>query len=216
MHATGEDISRPARQVEAFEDGDAYARSFGYATGPALCLLLDRYAKGWRGRAATAPLDSMLISALRVQASKDLQHRAQQRAAFYGYPAVAAAERERKELHKVLLAELRSKFIDGAILEFPTAPEMRRNFNPGTLVPFPPHGMYYPTGTFSANWGRLQVESGGAVVAPDNRSLRVTAPIDPEARPIRGAGWVLQIAPGWTIRPSGPPGTFAVVPAERK
>jgi hypothetical protein len=216
MRATGEDVSRPARLVEAFEDSEAYARSFSYATGPALGLLLDRYATGWRERAARASLDSMLVSALQVEASKDLKHRAQQRAALYGYPAVALAEHEREELHKTLLTELKGRFIDGATLEFPRAPEMRRNFNPGTLVPFPPHGTYYPTGTFSANWGRLQVESGGALVAPDNRSLRVTSPIDPEARPIRGAGWVLQIAPGWTIRPSGPPGTFAVVPTAQK
>lgn len=92
---------------------------------------------------------------------------------------------------------------------------MTRNFNPGALVPFPPYGTYYPTGTFSANWGKLEVGSGGALVAPDNRSLRVTAPADLEARPIRGAGWVLRIAPGWTIRPSGPSGTLAVVREEK-
>jgi len=93
---------------------------------------------------------------------------------------------------------------------------MTRNFNPGGLVPFPPHGTYYPTGTFAASWGKLQVDSGGALVAPDNRSLRVPAPADPDARPIRGAGWVLQLEPGWTIRPSERPGSFAVVPAERR
>jgi hypothetical protein len=67
MRATGEDISREARVVEAFEDSTQFARSFAYATGPAVGLLLDRYAAGWRGRAASTPLDSMLISAVRVQ-----------------------------------------------------------------------------------------------------------------------------------------------------
>jgi hypothetical protein len=153
---------------------------------------------------------------LHVPAPRNLQLRAQRRAAVYGYPAVAAAEHEREERHKVLLAGLSSKFIDGATLDFPSAPEMRRNFNPGTLVPFPPHGTYYPTGTFSANWGRLQVESDGALLAPDNRSLRVAAPIDPDARPIRGTGWVLQIAPGWKIQPSERPGSFVVVSTEQK
>jgi hypothetical protein len=216
MRETGEDVTRPARSVEAFEDSDAYARSFAYATGPALGLLLDRFAAGWRGRAAVASLDSMLISALRVEAPRNLESSAQRRAALYGYAAVASAEHDREELHKALLVELKGKFIDGAVLQFPSAPEMRRVFNPGALVPFPPHGTYYPSGTFTANWGKLQVESGGALVAPDNRSLRVTAPSDPDARPIRGAGWALQIAPGWTIRPSGSGGGFAVVPSEKK
>jgi hypothetical protein len=216
MRATGEVTSRVARAVEAFEDSDAYARSFGYATGPALGLLLDRYAPDWRRRAASASLDSMLISALHVQPAGDLQRQAQEHAAAYGYSAVTAAEHEREERHEALLAELSARFIDGPTLDFPSAPELMRNFNPGTLVPFPPHGTYYPTGTFSANWGRLQVESGGALVAPDNRSLRVPAPLDPDARPIRGAGWVLRIAPAWKIQPSGRPGSFVIVPAGQK
>ena len=216
MRETGEDVTRPARLVEAFEDSDAYARAFAYAMGPALGLLLDRFAAGWRGRAAVASLDSMLVSALRIGLSGNLEYSAKRRAALYGYAAVASAEHDREEIHKALLLEVKGKFIDGAVLQFPPAPEMRRVFNPGALVPFPPHGTYYPSGTFSANWGRLQVESGGALVAPDNRSLRVTAPTDPDARPIRGTGWTLQIAPGWTIRPSGPGGRFAVVPSEQK
>ena len=48
LRATGEDIQREAPEIEAWEDSDALARSFGYATGPALGLLLDRYAVGWR------------------------------------------------------------------------------------------------------------------------------------------------------------------------
>jgi hypothetical protein len=216
LRATGESIDREARIVEAFEDSDAFARSFGYATGPALGLLLDRYAAGWRERAASASLDSMLASALNVKPPQDLQPEVQKRAALYGYAAVAAAEHVREERHKAFLAELTTKFIDGPTLDFPPAPEMTRNFNPGTLVPFPPHGTYYPTGTFAASWGRLQVQSGGALLAPDNRSVRVPAPTNPDARPVRGDGWVLQIEPGWTIRTSERPGSFAVIPPEQR
>ncbi len=46
LRETGETISREARAIEAFEDSNAFARSFGYAVGPALGLLLDRYAPG--------------------------------------------------------------------------------------------------------------------------------------------------------------------------
>ncbi len=93
---------------------------------------------------------------------------------------------------------------------------MNRNFNPQTLVPMPPYGTYYPTGTFAADWGKLQVESGGALVSPDNRSLRIPAPLDLEARPIRGPGWVLQLAPGWTIRPSERPGSYLLIPIQQR
>lgn len=217
LRETGENISREARVIEASEDSNAYARSFGYAVGPALGLLLDRYAPGWRQRAASAPsLDSILISALHFETPQNIDRVAKERAALYGYSAVASAEREREERHEVFLSELKSKFLEGPTLDFPAAPELTRNFNPQTLVPFPPYGTYYPTGTFAANWGKLQVESGGALVAPDNRSLRVPAPTDPDARPIRGAGWVFEIAPGWTIRPSGHSGSFVLVPISQK
>jgi hypothetical protein len=210
LRATGENAGREARVVEAYEDSNALARSFAYATGPALGLLLDRYAAGWRERAASASLDSLLVSALHVQPPADLERAAEQRAALYGYSAVAAAEREREQRHQAYLADLKSRFLDGPTLDFPSAPELRRNFNPSTLVPFPPHGTYYPTGTFTANWGKLQVESEGALLAPDNRSVRVPAPVDPAARPVHGPGWVLQFEPGWTIQPSARAGSFEV------
>lgn len=214
LRATGENIAREARIVENADDSDAFARSFAYATGPALGLLLDRYAPGWRDRAVSASLDSMLIAALNVH-PPDLAH-AQKRAAEYGYTAVAAAESEREERRQALQAGLTARFVDGPTLDFPPAPEMMRNFNPQVLVPFPPHGTYYPTGTFSASWGKLEVQSGGALVAPDNRSLRVSAPADLNSRPVRGDGWVLDLAPGWTIRPSGHPGSFALIPPKQK
>jgi hypothetical protein len=203
--------------VEAFEDSNAYARSFAYATGPALGLLLDRYGPGWRtGVAKAESLDSMLIAALKFQPPRDVQRLARERAELYGYAAVASAESEREERPRALLAELRMKFVDGPTLDFPSATEMNRNFNPQTLVPFPPYGTFYPTGTFTANWGKLQVESGGVLVATDNRSLRLPAPSDIEARPVHGPGWILQLAPGWAMQRAERAGSYVVISPERK
>jgi hypothetical protein len=185
--------------------------------GPALGLLLDRYAPGWRTKVRESDsLDSLLISALQFQPPKNPQELARERAELYGYRAVALAETERAETHRALLADIEKKFLEGPTLRFPTAAEMNRTFNPNALVTFPPHGTFYPTGTFSANWGKLQVESGGALVGPDNRSVRVTAPADIESRPVRGAGWTLQLAPGWTIRRSENANGYEVVPPEQK
>jgi hypothetical protein len=217
LRETSETVSREARIVEAFEDNNAFARSFGYAVGPALGLLLDRYSPGWRkGVREANSLDSMLISALKFQPPDDLPRLATERAELYGYRTAALAESEREETHRSFLGELETKFLKGPTLQFPSAPEMTRNFNPQTLVPFPPHGTFYPSGTFTAHWGRLQVESGGVLVAPDNRSLRLPAPSDIEARPVRGEGWTLQLASGWTIRPSESAKSYVVVPSERK
>jgi hypothetical protein len=216
LRATGEDMERVARRTEDFEENNAFARSFAYGTGPALGLLLDRYAAGWRARALVTPLDAMLMTSLHSDGGGDLGSRSEKRAQLYGYRAVAAAEREREERHQAFLTRLKAEFVDGAVLQFPNAPDMNRNFDPMRLVPVPPHGTYYPTGVFTAAWGKVTVEEGGALVAPDNVSLRVKAPDDPSARPLRGTGWTLDLAPGWTVKEAEHRGSFIVVRESRE
>ena len=73
-------------------------------------------------------------------------------------------------------------------------------------------GTVYPTGTFISRWGKLQVDDVGALLAPDNQSLRVVAPADVQIRPVSGPGWRLDLAPGWTIRAAAKPGNFVLAP----
>ena len=218
LRTTGESVNREARIMESFEDSDAMARSFAYATGPGLGLLLDRFTQGWRSRVATTAMNSMLIWALKVPTQADLKRTAEERAALYGYPAVVRAEQEREQRRADLASELNVKFLQGSVLDFPSSPEMNRNFNPMALTPFPPHGTYYPTGTFTAPWGKIQVDSGGALVTPDNRSVRVPVPSsfhpsDAPGAAIQGNGWALKLSPGWRIIPARKAGSFLVVRA---
>jgi len=193
---TGESASRVARIVESFEDSDAYARSFAYVTGPALGLLLDRVAPGWHARARSGgSMESLLIAAVRFQPSSPVTA-----ATHYGFRAVAAAEREREARHQTLLDSLTKRFVDGPTLVLGPAGNLNRAFNPNELVPFGAHGTYYPTGTFRAKWGKLQVDSVGAVLSSDNMSVRVAAPSDPQGQTVKGPGWTLELAPGWTIQ----------------
>ena len=216
IRVTSETTAAAAPSVEFFEKSDAFARSFAYGTGPALGLLLDRYAPDWRDRAASESLDALLIAALEVKPAPDLEQAAEARAAAYDYAAVNAAEAEREQRHQALLAKLTKKFLEGPTLQFPQSQNLMRNFDPQELVPFPPHGTYYPTGTFTAEWGKLEISSGsGALLAPDNMSLLVAVPDDVNARPVRGDGWTLDLAPGWTIRPAQRAGTFTIAPAPK-
>jgi hypothetical protein len=52
----------------------------------------------------------------------------------------------------------------------------------------------------------------GGLLAPDNQSLRVSAPSDATVRPLIGPGWKLELAPGWTVRPASRAGDFEVAP----
>jgi hypothetical protein len=155
---SGESPARVARAVEDFEDQRAFARSFAYATGPALGLLLDRFGGSWRKSIGTdTNLASLLGKALNFRADSDVDvvEEAESRARRYGYQAVSQDEHSRAARTQALLASYRARFLDGFILEFPKTEELRRLFNPNNLVPLGESGIVYPTGTFVSRWGTL-------------------------------------------------------------
>jgi hypothetical protein len=210
---SGESIARVARAVEDFEDQRAFGRSFAYATGPALGLLLDKFRDSWRkGIKNDTNLALLLGQALGVRASAGVVKEAESRAQRYGFSAVSFDERSRATRTQAALAAYRARFIDGPVLEFPKTAGLRRSFNPNNLVSLGESGTVYPTGTFVSRWGTLYVEDVGALLAPDTQSLRVSAPTDPQARPVTGPGWRLELAPGWIIRAAAKPGDFVIAP----
>ena len=216
LEETGEVASRVARRVESFEDGDSYARSFAYVTGPAMGLLLDRLSPEWRKRVrGGASIESQMIEATRFVVPDDLPAAASKAAPGYGFTAVASAEHEREAQRLALMQRLTKMFVEGPTLRFQERKDLYRTFNPHELVPFGSEGTYYPTGTFTSAWGKLTV-TGGAILAPNNMSVRVAAPAAAHAaaRPLKGPGWTLLLAPGWTLRAVvGRAGSFECVNA---
>ena len=208
LAVTGAPVSRVA-DVREFESQPTFVRSLGYGTGPLLGLLLDRYAAGWRARVAREGMARQLVRALRFVPPADLAAAAEARAAAYGGAEVAAQEDAREQDRQRRLADLRARLVTGPVLVLEQN-GLRRAFNPNTLVSMPPEGTVYPTGSFSAEWGSLDVTGGGALVASDYRTLRVTAPADTAGRTIHGEGWTLQLAPGWSIRPGPRAGDLTV------
>ena len=111
--------------------------------------------------------------------------------------AEEARDRERRER----LADYRARLVDGPVLVLPME-QSRLGFNPQTLVPMEGIGTVYPTLQLVDRWGRLEVESGGALVRRDPKQATVAAPgIAADTR--QGEGWRLALAPGWTLR-AGP------------
>lgn len=198
---SGESILRMARATEDFEDNSSLTRSFAYATGPALGILLDRYQPGWRKSVTRETnLAAILTAAVGASTADRRDH--------YGYQSVASEEHQREARHQKQLSKFRASFIDGPILIFPKTQELYRTFDPNNLVSMGEYGTVYPTGTFTSRWGKLQVEDG-ALLSPDNQTVRVAAPKDAEAR--TGPGWKLELAPGWKLRPAARAGDFEIV-----
>ncbi len=203
LEATGEGPDRVADEVRAFDDRDSYARSFAYATGPALGLLLDRWRPGWRTGflAEPRPLGALLAEALDAPPPADLAERAETRAETYGGQEIAEQEAAREDRRERVLAAYRARLLDGPALVL-RQPSLDYTFDPNAVVPLGERGTVYPTGTFRAEWGSLEVADGGALVSPDFTELRVAAPdgTAEDGAPLRGPGWTLELESGWALR----------------
>jgi len=209
LSATGTPPSRVADDLARFESRPTYVRSLGYGTGPALGLLLDRYAPGWRRRVAHQSMARQLAAALRFVPPADAAGAAATRARAYDAERLAQEEDARESERQQRLAGLRARLVAGPVLVL-RQNQLMRAFNPNTLVPLSPEGTVYPTGSFSAEWGSMEVTGGGALVAGDFRSVRVPVPADTAAHPLRGEGWTLELAPGWHLAPGSRSGDLTV------
>ncbi len=208
LDATRAPLSRVASDVRATERRPSFVRSFAYGTGPAIGLLLDRYQPRWRTRAANVPMADALARATRFIPPGDLCEIARERAQTYGGTGLAAEEDARERERLARTADFTARLVDGPVL-IVHQQSLSRNFNPNTLVPLPPHGTVYPTGSFKAEWGTLEVTSAGALVANDFGTVRVPAPAEGGSR-TEGRGWTLKMADGWSVRPGPRAGDLVV------
>jgi hypothetical protein len=215
MTYTGETPRRVARKVRDYQANPTYVRSFAYATGPALGVLLDHFDAGWRRRVRDVrDPGRMLAMSIGLRVPRDLAREAERRAHRYDYATVMREETARDSARRGQMADYRARLVDGPTVTF-TQPWLGRNFNPQTLVGFDIRNTVYPTGTFNSVWGKLEVTNGGALLSNDQAMLRVSAPASApaaDARTLRGDGWTLDLAPGWRVTPAPDrPGSYLVV-----
>lgn len=212
LASTGLDARRVVTSMEEFERRPSYIRALGYGTGPALGLLLDRLAPGWRTTDDPGALASNLKRAAAFQSPAGLAASVASRLARYDGAMVMREEEERLRGRIQQRAEYTARLVDGPVLLLHAAPDLFRSFNPNTLFALGSHGTVYPTGTFTADWGRLVVNQGGALLQPDNKVVRVplAGPVDPSRRILDGAGWQLELTNGWRLVPGDRTGDWMV------
>jgi len=179
------------------ETTPSYVRSFAYGSGPAYGLLLDAAGADWHRRAlAGDDLGDLLAAALHLRPTTDDTAR---REARYDGAAVRREEAERESARRQRVAAFRALLIDGPTLTLPNA-AINIDFNPNEVEPLlDGEGAAYPALRATAAWGELRVTSGGALLDPAWSKITVSAPGDPASRPVTGAGWTLELAPGWSL-----------------
>jgi hypothetical protein len=189
-----------------------FARSFAYTSGPAYGLLLDDKLPGWTMSVnQNTDLSALLQEAYKIPAPSKAS--ADAAAAKLGGAELrvreVAAERKRNK-H---LVEIIESYLDGSTLVIPQG--FRIQFNPSSTENIEGVGVYHPTAIYLGDWGKLEA-TAGSLRSQDWSEARVVAPIDPTARPVLGPGWVLDLAPDWTIVPDGSNGSFKIVRETKK
>jgi hypothetical protein len=206
MQLTGEGAARVAKYVRDYESTPTFVRAFAYATGPAIGVLLDQFNPTWRGAVRTnRDLSGLLAQAIRFGRRGNLAAVARSRAMEYGWAQVDSTEAGRESARAPLMREYRTRFGDGpTITLLQSKDSLSWSYDPTELIAFDLYSTVYPSGNFSAPWGKLTVERGGVLVQNDFSQIRIGAPvtpITPETREIKGDAWTLSLNPGWSLRP---------------
>jgi len=184
---------------------ESFVRTFAYASGAAYGVLMDGASSGWTHRLKPSDdLGGLLADATGVQPARDPESAA----ARYGVEALRASEKRRDAERTTRLEDLRRRFRDGPVLVLPWPKTW--SFQGNQVTPLDDLGTVYPGVHADAEWGNL--EASEVLVAADQSGFTLPAPGDASGNPLRGDGWTLALAPGWTVRAGDRPGDLELVP----
>ncbi len=206
MSLTGEGPAHVARYVRDYETTPTFVRAFAYGTGPALGVLLDQFAPDWREAVRTnRDLGTLLAQAIHFQRPRNLAATARTRAQEYGWDEVDRTEAARDSIRAPAMREYLARLGDGPTITLRQSMDsLAWSYDPTELVGFNLYSTIYPSGNFSAPWGKLTVERGGVLVQNDFSRIRIGRPaaaIGAGSREIKGDGWTLALNPGWSLQP---------------
>jgi acetyl esterase/lipase len=192
--------------MEAAAHEASFVRTFAYVSGPAYGLLLDASSPDWRlSVRGTDDLGTLLMHALAVQPATD----ATASATRYGSAEIRTSEQQRDAERQQRIAELRQRFVEGPVLVIPGGGSGMSDSRGATVIPHV-GTVYFGPYRASSGWGTLEAEKG-VLIASDDRSRRVSAPVRRDDGTFAGDGWTFKVAAGWMIREGPRRGDYEVV-----
>jgi hypothetical protein len=204
--ARADRVAYALRGIDRTRDVPTFVRSFAYASGPAYGLLLDATGVPWRTRARQGEdLGALLAGAEKIQPPEDDAAAQALRAGRYDGARLRSGEQSRADRKQAVIDEYRKRLVDGPTLRIALR-HMNLQFDPRNQQPLGEAGTVYPNLRITDDWGILSV-TGGALLASDFMSVTVAAPKDGAAS---GAGWTLELKPGWKITPDAKPGSYVL------
>lgn len=190
-----------------------FVRSFAYDSGPAYGFLLDAAGTPWRkGLTPQSDLGALLARASGIEIPGVNAGEAERRARSYDGEEIIALETRGDRDRQARLASARQRFISGPVLILPVGPQFGYGFDPNHVLGVDEGSTVYEGGQVSDVWGTLHAPGGYLIVRSATRVIRVQvpAPDNAQERPVKGNGWTLELAPGWTLAPGPRPGDFTL------
>jgi hypothetical protein len=181
-----------------------FARSFAYISGPAYGALLDLSGKPWRVSVKpTTDLGELLQQryGVRTRVSEAAARAAVSR---YEGEEIVTNETQQEQRRTQQIAEARKKFLNGPVLILPLTDDVRYSYDPNNVVGIDTNSTVYPTMRLVDAWGVLTVTNGAWLERDASGHVvrvRVPAPTDLSARPLKGEGWSLELTNGWEVVP---------------
>lgn len=202
---------RVAVNLANSEQQDNFARAFPYVSGPAYALLLDATGQPWRkklnARGDIAQLAARAYGIANVDATT-----ADSRSARYSPARMIADERARETRRVETEKRLRAKFVDGPTVTIIPGSKFNYSFDPNGATPLENAGTVFETSRVTDEWGTLDVTSGGVLMRRGTGPIEAVILSAPpgETPPLKGDGWELHLAPGWSIQRGARPGDWVV------
>ena len=202
---TQDAIRDAVRTLAEKEAETTFIRTFAYASGAGYGLLLDALSPGWHRKiTATSDIAQLLASAAGVTATSD----AAAAASRYDGATLRVAEEERDRKQQVIIAELRTRYVDGPVLIVPRAGSGSVNNSGATVIPG--EGTVVRSMANKGTWGFFDAKNG-ALISTDGQTISLPAPVVVDATTLTGDGWTATVNPGWVLQPGPRPGSFRVV-----
>jgi hypothetical protein len=202
---------RVAIQLAQYEQQGNFARSFAYASGPAYALLLDAAGKPWRnglnGRSDLSAITAKAYGIGNVNAST-----ADSRTARYAAARMIAEERARETRRLATEVLLHARFIDGPTVTIPVASKFNYSFDPNGATPLQTVGTVFESSRVTDDWGVLDVTRGGVLMRRSGGPITAVVLSAPagDTPPLKGDGWELRLAPGWSVHRGARSGDWIV------
>jgi hypothetical protein len=201
------DVLKEVARRRAKDTG--FVRSFAYVSGPLYGYALDATGAEWRKR-LTAGTDIGSLVAELTHAHPLPVAETTRRSEARGGKALGTAEDARARKRAAQIKEWRSSLVDGPILVIDLKTVTAGGFDPRTVYPIGETETVYTGRTLIASWGTLEVD-GGAILIDDAKSRASVSLAGASADSLRGKGWSLTLAPGWTVGPGARKGDVTPV-----